>query len=359
MPLLILHGYTISLDGYGAGPQRSLESPLGNGGEALHDRKPLVNWSADALALVLALLVGSTQLLSQELVPNGEFEQYYGCPNNAAQIDSLVDWFNPATVGGGSPDYFNVCGSGLVDVPLNFSGFQQPRGGSGYVGLIAYMTPWIHEYREYVEVGLSAPLVKDSCYRFSMHVSLARAGTFATESLGAYFSDSAIADIPYDDALPFTPQVVNSTGFIVDTVGWTEVSGIFVADGGEEYVTIGNFLDDTTLSLALVDSALNYHLIYFYIDDVSLTPTSCSVGMADDPDRDATQVFPNPTSGMLQIRGLNPNTQVAVFDLSGRLVLMSEVVSNLLDLSSLADGVYHLRRQSEQGTVLCSVVLHR
>ena len=33
---LIVRGYTISLDGYGAGPRQSLEEPLGVGGESLH-----------------------------------------------------------------------------------------------------------------------------------------------------------------------------------------------------------------------------------------------------------------------------------------------------------------------------------
>jgi hypothetical protein len=32
MPHLIVHGFTISLDGYGAGPQQSLEAPLSIGG---------------------------------------------------------------------------------------------------------------------------------------------------------------------------------------------------------------------------------------------------------------------------------------------------------------------------------------
>lgn len=36
MSRLIVHSYTISLDGYGAGPNQSLEAPLGEGAEALH-----------------------------------------------------------------------------------------------------------------------------------------------------------------------------------------------------------------------------------------------------------------------------------------------------------------------------------
>ena len=37
MARLIVCGFTISLDGYGAGPNQSLENPLGVGGENLHD----------------------------------------------------------------------------------------------------------------------------------------------------------------------------------------------------------------------------------------------------------------------------------------------------------------------------------
>ena len=36
MSKLRVHGYTISLDGYGAGPNQSLKQPLGAGGEDLH-----------------------------------------------------------------------------------------------------------------------------------------------------------------------------------------------------------------------------------------------------------------------------------------------------------------------------------
>jgi dihydrofolate reductase len=37
MPRLLVLGFTISVDGYGAGPSQSVENPLGVGGEELHD----------------------------------------------------------------------------------------------------------------------------------------------------------------------------------------------------------------------------------------------------------------------------------------------------------------------------------
>jgi dihydrofolate reductase len=37
MPKLRVHAFTVSLDGYGAGPRQTLEEPLGVGGEELHE----------------------------------------------------------------------------------------------------------------------------------------------------------------------------------------------------------------------------------------------------------------------------------------------------------------------------------
>lgn len=37
MPKLRVHGFSISIDGYGAGPNQNLENPLGTGGKSLHE----------------------------------------------------------------------------------------------------------------------------------------------------------------------------------------------------------------------------------------------------------------------------------------------------------------------------------
>lgn len=37
MSKLRVHCFAVSLDGYGAGPDQSLDEPLGRGGEALHE----------------------------------------------------------------------------------------------------------------------------------------------------------------------------------------------------------------------------------------------------------------------------------------------------------------------------------
>ena len=63
----------------------------------------------------------------------------------------------------------------------------------------------------------------------------------------------------------------------MDTQGWTEIAGDFVAEGGEEYLTIGNFFSAANSGI-VDDTALLTYLLpgsYYYIDDVRLYCLSC------------------------------------------------------------------------------------
>src|ERR1700704_5421680 len=69
------------------------------------------------LALFCCIISTAFAGKGQNLVPNGDFEQYSGCPNFAGQMDSCLFWINPAPYPpAGSPDYFNQCAS-FVNVP--------------------------------------------------------------------------------------------------------------------------------------------------------------------------------------------------------------------------------------------------
>jgi outer membrane protein OmpA-like peptidoglycan-associated protein len=76
----------------------------------------------------------------------------------------------------------------------------------------------------------------------------------------------------------YQPQVMNSVEYpLMDTQGWMEITGDFVAEGGETFLTIGNFLsaansgytDDTLLLTYLLPGS------YYYIDDVWLYCLDC------------------------------------------------------------------------------------
>jgi hypothetical protein len=74
---------------------------------------------------------------AQNLVPDPSFEIYSNCPQGSNQLDYASSWFNPSLT---SPDYFNACDTiGEVSTPYNWWGFQIPRTGAAYAGIIVYV----------------------------------------------------------------------------------------------------------------------------------------------------------------------------------------------------------------------------
>ena len=87
------------------------------------------------LYVLLALMTTVRICEGQNLVLNGSFEQFSGCPDWMSQFDSVLFWMNPST---GSPDYYNACDTGHVNVPNSLYGFQQAHSGVARAGLYVY-----------------------------------------------------------------------------------------------------------------------------------------------------------------------------------------------------------------------------
>jgi gliding motility-associated-like protein len=227
--------------------------------------------------IVFVFLVSCQSILIAQtnLIQNGGFETISACPsqlsNATQQVPLATGWLVPTS---GTPDLFNSCAnaSNPVTVPLNTYGFQSPHSGNGYVGLFAYTTPTtpLENTREYIQRQLDQPLQAGKIYYFKMYVSLANTQLFrkSVQNIGAYFSTTQISQVD-NGPLTYSPQIVSSV-FITDTLGWTEVSGSFVASGNERYITIGRFGADNvyTTKELLGDGTTNSG--YYYIDDISL-----------------------------------------------------------------------------------------
>ena len=102
----------------------------------------------------------------------------------------------------------------------------------------------------------------------SFYISLADYSKFAVDNLGAYLSAGPVtANSP--GPLPFTPQVVNQSGTFRSSIEeWMLIQGSFVAVGGEDHLTIGNFNDDLNTPALQVRNA--GELAYYFVDDVSV-----------------------------------------------------------------------------------------
>ncbi len=199
---------------------------------------------------------------SQNLLINGNFESYTSCPSTQGQLNRASPWYNPTT---NSPDYFNECSTGSVDVPQNMWGNHLARSGIGYAGVASYY--FSANGREYISQQLNSPLVSGINYYLEFYVSLSDTSSDATDGMGAYISQDAV-DNPENFYLPYIPQIRQPDGIaITDKLGWTKISGFYSASGGEKYITIGNFYPDSLTTIVPSDPTGQW-TAYYYIDDV-------------------------------------------------------------------------------------------
>lgn len=215
----------------------------------------------------------------QNLVPNSSFEIYTNCPDNAAQLHYATPWFQPNVIYGNvinscSSEYFNSCAiNNAVSTPLNGVGFQFPRTGNAYVGIRVYFLSTLTDTtysREYIECKLLNPLQKGKEYCISFYVSLADPCGYAVSNIGVYFSlDSLLYSSAIYVNINVIPQIKNSeTNIIEDKENLVLISGEYIAEGGEQFITIGNF--DTNINTNKKKLEREYYFSYYYIDDVSV-----------------------------------------------------------------------------------------
>ncbi len=266
------------------------------------------------------------------LVPNGGFEEIVVCPWEIGLINLASPWMS---ANGGSPDYFHICfppnefGITSGGVPFNAWGKQEAHDGSAYVGIYCFSVSH-PEGREYIQVELTEPLNAGIRYQVSFYANLANYCRYAVSTLGVHLSEEPI-NIDTYWLLDADPQIMHQSGApLVDTVSWVLVTDTFQSrDGGERYVTIGNFhpaaLSDTIHYNQEGD--INYRFAYYYIDDVSVVAIDSIPSSIDEAEALEFNVFPNPATGMVQVQGAGIE-RLQLYDLSGRAVLAEQVLSD-------------------------------
>jgi hypothetical protein len=208
------------------------------------------------------------------LVPNPSFENQLYCTNMiAGNLGNgvLMDWHNPNT---STPDYYNMCW--LTPPPQNF--VYQLVDGDGFVGICTYNANHVNIH-EYVSCQLLDTLEAGKRYYVSFYARIwAGRTSYASNNLGIYFSDTTLhATNPF----PFninTPLMLEAqvkyfnNEIISDSAHWTLVSGLYEAQGGETWLTIGNFNTDEETTQGMIYTDGIAPSTYFVIDMVSVIP---------------------------------------------------------------------------------------
>ncbi|HTF05291.1 MAG TPA: hypothetical protein VK826_14780 [Bacteroidia bacterium] len=233
--------------------------------------------------ILAAMILVPAIVGAQNLVTNATMEQTSWAAFRPG-IEKAQGWSNS---NGGTADLFKPSRYARKDgIPQNYMGTQD-GGGGNYAGIIAYygdqsIDPvrsvrngvFANEigygrYTEYLQGELSEPLVKGRLYTFSFQVSLAEESDRAVRGLGAYFSTEKL-NMRGNSFLQLSPQVV-SKEVITDMNGWTEIRGMFIAEGGERYFSIGAFPEHLTVADLSDPNRNDSRKAYYYVARPSLT----------------------------------------------------------------------------------------
>ncbi|TND08601.1 MAG: hypothetical protein FD123_2105 [Bacteroidetes bacterium] len=198
--------------------------------------------------IAILMLASAPACLAQNLVPNPSFEDTSGCSFPLPQIDCLDDWNIFSGPGNPVMNTADLCYNGAVFFPPSTI---PAYDGTKYIGIDCQPIN-----SEFVQVRLSQPLQAGMSYCVSFYAAVCDQTPLAAPSLGAYFSATPLLANPFTAGM--SAHVQSTISF--STTQWQQVSGTYIAAGGEEYLTLGGFQNASVTNLT-----------YMYIDFVDVT----------------------------------------------------------------------------------------
>lgn len=267
---------------------------------------------------ILFLAGITSNCISQNLVPNGSFEEYSECPNALGQIDFCNNWISSL----GTCDYYNSCKTGDAtgaSVPTNFSGSQYAKDFSAYAGLVTFDVT-SSNYREILSCQLNEDLIPFTTYYFSLWYCRGGEGlgnSVSSNNLGIRFSS--------ENLTTYSDLIVNSSQLYVDTIindstNWNQLKGNIIVNEPVSHIYIGNFFDDSNTLSIFDGNQLNYWA-YYYIDDIRLSTDSTYVYAGTlEKNKYLTEIYPSIFNTVLNIETNYSSSELSIFSEKGTLV---------------------------------------
>ena len=227
------------------------------------------------LALSFCIVVlGKAQ---NNLVRNYSFEENVVCPTSTTGNPLPIPWIQPSVWQIGA--YAHKCSKQPGNsVPFNYydNSFQNPKTGDGYAMLVAGP----QNIRSYLQQQMRDTLIKNKCYYVEFWVSLVNHVKYACNNISALLTKNSVSALNLN-VIVDNPQIINFGNPIInDTLNWVKVSTVFIAQGGEKFITLGNFFDFANTNFSVLNPNSSYTSEY-YIDDISVYPLDSIILKAD------------------------------------------------------------------------------
>lgn len=293
-----------------------------------------------SIILLLLAIFLSYGVKGQNLVPNPSFENYEVCPWGFSDLEGFVeDWMSTDVLGWqGTPDYYNACDDDNcnVSVPYNRSSDYAPaHSGVAYAGLLTLYNPG-DTRREYIAVELTEPLVSGVAYNVSAFVQRIEGAAYNTP-VSLHLSEDFLEQTSGNN-IDIEPNVLESE-IIADTT-WQEISANYEAQGGERYLTIGNFRDDLETPIEQpgafpveCSSLFKVGAAYYFIDDVSVS-TSLNTNFPLGSNGGFT-AYPNPCKDnfTIELKSEDLPAELEILDSMGQLIQKMRLTNKKTNIS--------------------------
>jgi gliding motility-associated-like protein len=224
--------------------------------------------------LVLISLCFFNKTEAQNLVPNGNFEEFKDCPEHG-EFNACANWLDYNNFG--SCDFFHTCSQSSGGVPSNWQGYQYAANGKGYGGLYTIVRKT--GTKEYMRAVIP-PLIVGATYELSMSLSLSNTSQYATNDIGAFFYLKGPNFVSIITPLTLKPHIsYEKYGVLADTANWTRVTGLLVADSAYTSMVIGGFKDSASMIRKTVGTIGEQS--YYYVDSIVLRLVRIKLAFAD------------------------------------------------------------------------------
>lgn len=205
--------------------------------------------------LLLSFKLGHAQFVpgnyEKNLVPNGSFENHR---KKGSNIRQAIPWNQVSTV-----DYYQK--------PLDNDTTVQKgaKDGDCYAGL-----RYQKKYKEFLQVKLAESLHRGSTYEFEAYIRLAFWSNAVVKSFGVLFSKGGYTGQGSAVKANMIDTIAKKNGF-ANNFRWIRIHGYYKADGGEKYITIGNFAPVIKKDLQRMNILKGgFKEAYYFVDEVSL-----------------------------------------------------------------------------------------
>jgi hypothetical protein len=233
-----------------------------------------------------------------------------------------------------------------------FSGTLTTAPGAYYATVLADSTNSYSD-KSYKEIGP----VADNAVSFNI-LSTPSSPKLTLNSALA-FANGGTSTVYNNQEITLTANITNKGGYFDSTL----VAFVFPSKGGTSLTTLDPktiYLDSLGTQTVTLRGSIDldpgeyfFGLFYYAGGWVECTPYgSAQLDFSLDDTNTAVpvvttsgwRIYPNPVTDMLYMNGLNDETAtVTVFDVSGKMVMSQQLTNNMIDVSSLAKGIYILR----------------